>query len=119
AIGFIIGDQVSMRWAIAVMAPVFFRGVLYFFQAASYVDDDVERLNPAHVERARASGPGGPVLLEAVGLTVSYGGVQVLFGVDLEVRAGEIVALLGTNGAGESTTLNAISGIVEPGGTVR
>jgi branched-chain amino acid transport system ATP-binding protein len=42
--------------------------------------------------------------------------VQVLFGVDLEVRAGEIVALLGTNGAGKSTTLNAISGIVEPDG---
>jgi ABC-type branched-subunit amino acid transport system ATPase component len=43
-------------------------------------------------------------------------GVQVLFGVDLEVREGEIVALLGTNGAGKSTILNAISGIVEPDG---
>ena len=56
------------------------------------------------------------MLLEVSGLTVSYSGVQVLFGVDLEVRAGEIVALLGTNGAGKSTTLNAISGIVEPDG---
>jgi branched-chain amino acid transport system ATP-binding protein len=98
------------------MAPVFFRGILYFFKAATYVDDDVERLNPLHVERARETGPGGPVLLEVSGLTVSYGGVQVLFGVDLDVRAGEIVALLGTNGAGKSTTLNAISGIVEPDG---
>src|SRR5207245_11535637 len=49
-------------------------------------------------------------------LTVSYDGVQVLFGVDLEIRRGEMVALLGTNGAGKSTTLNAISGIVEPDG---
>jgi branched-chain amino acid transport system ATP-binding protein len=95
---------------------VFFRGILYFFKAATYVDDDVERLNPLHVERARETGPGGPVLLEVSGLTVSYGGVRVLFGVDLDVRAGEIVALLGTNGAGKSTTLNAISGIVEPDG---
>src|SRR4029453_3947302 len=59
---------------------------------------------------------GAPVLLEVSGLTVSYGSVQVLFGVDLEVRAGEIVALLGPTGAAKSTTLNAISGIVEPDG---
>jgi branched-chain amino acid transport system ATP-binding protein len=42
--------------------------------------------------------------------------VQVLFGVDIEVHEGEIVALLGTNGAGKSTILNAISGVVEPDG---
>jgi branched-chain amino acid transport system ATP-binding protein len=114
--GFVIGDAVSERWAIALMAPVFFRGVLYFFKAATYLDDDVERLDPSHVDRARDVGKAGPVLLEVSGLTVSYSGVQVLFGVDLEVRTGEIVALLGTNGAGKSTTLNAISGIVEPDG---
>ena len=116
AIGFVVGDQISMRWAIAIMAPIFFRGVLYFFKAATDLDDDVERLNPTHADRARATTDGGPVLLEACRLTVSYDGVQVLFGVDLEVRAGEIVALLGTNGAGKSTTLNAISGEVEPDG---
>jgi branched-chain amino acid transport system ATP-binding protein len=114
-IGLLIGNS-SERWAVAVMAPVFFRGVLYFFKAAKYLDDDVERLDPAHVERARRVGPGSAVLLEVRDLTVSYSGVRVLFGVDLEVRAGEIVALLGTNGAGKSTTLNAISGIVEPDG---
>jgi ABC-type branched-subunit amino acid transport system ATPase component/predicted MFS family arabinose efflux permease len=112
-IGFAIGDSAGMRWALAVMTPVFVRGVLYFWQASGYLDDDVERLDPSHTARSRdARG----LLLEASGLTVSYDGVRVLFGVDLEIRRGEIVALLGTNGAGKSTTLNAISGVVEPDG---
>jgi branched-chain amino acid transport system ATP-binding protein len=114
-IGLLVGNE-SVRWAMVVMAPIFLRGVLYFFQASKYLDDDVERLDPAHVGRARETGALGPVLLETKGLTVSYDGVKVLFGVDLEVRRGEMVALLGTNGAGKSTTLNAISGIVEPDG---
>jgi ABC-type branched-subunit amino acid transport system ATPase component/predicted MFS family arabinose efflux permease len=111
-IGVIVGNS-SYRWAIVVMAPIFFRGVLYFFQATKYLDDDVERLDPTHVQKATR---GGGLLLETKGLTVSYDGVRVLFGVDLEVKRGEMVALLGTNGAGKSTTLNAISGIVEPDG---
>jgi ABC-type branched-subunit amino acid transport system ATPase component/predicted MFS family arabinose efflux permease len=112
-IGFAIGDNAGMRWALVVMTPVFVRGVLYFWKAAGYLDDDVERLDPSHVSKSRdARG----LLLEASGVTVSYDGVRVLFGVDLEIRRGEIVALLGTNGAGKSTTLNAISGVVEPDG---
>jgi branched-chain amino acid transport system ATP-binding protein len=111
-VGIVIGGS-SYRWAIFAMAPVFFRGVMYFFRATKYLDDDVERLDPSHVEKARVDGGS---LLETKGLTVSYDGVRVLFGVDLEVRRGEMVALLGTNGAGKSTTLNAISGIVEPDG---
>jgi branched-chain amino acid transport system ATP-binding protein len=115
-IGFYIGDRFGMRWAVGIEAPVFFRGVLYFFQAARYLDDDVMRLDPVHVEKARSGSDRRPVLLEVSNLTVAYSGVQVLFGVNLEVAEGEIVALLGTNGAGKSTTLNAISGLVEPNG---
>jgi branched-chain amino acid transport system ATP-binding protein len=55
----------------------------------------------------------GP-LLDCRGVDVSYGPVQILFGVDFQVTEGEIVALLGTNGAGKSTILKAICGLVRP-----
>jgi len=51
-------------------------------------------------------------LLEIVGLTARYGAGDVLKGIDLAVEDGEIVALLGANGAGKSTTLRSISGLV-------
>lgn len=59
-------------------------------------------------------------LLEVRGLEAGYGGIPVLFGVDLDVGEGEIVAVLGANGAGKTTLLRAISGAIAPiAGTVR
>ena len=55
-------------------------------------------------------------MLEIQGLRAAYGPVEALRGVDLEVRAGELVCLLGANGAGKSSTLRAISGLVRPTG---
>lgn len=52
------------------------------------------------------------MLLEIRDLHVSYGNVEVLHGIDLEIQQGEIVAILGANGAGKSTTLWAISGLL-------
>ncbi|HEU5449968.1 MAG TPA: ATP-binding cassette domain-containing protein [Acidimicrobiia bacterium] len=52
--------------------------------------------------------------LSARGLDVAYGSLQVLFGVDFDVRPGEVVALLGTNGAGKSTLVRALSGLTPP-----
>ncbi|QBK04270.1 ABC transporter ATP-binding protein [Hylemonella gracilis] len=52
------------------------------------------------------------VLLKAKGLAAWYGAAQILFDVDLEVRRGEVVALMGRNGAGKSTTLKALIGML-------
>src|SRR6516164_3463421 len=53
-------------------------------------------------------------LLAVRNIEAGYGGRQILFGVDLDVMAGEAVALLGANGSGKSTLLNALSGFVRP-----
>jgi ABC-type branched-subunit amino acid transport system ATPase component len=54
------------------------------------------------------------LLLDIRGLRASYGAVEVLRGIDFTVARGEIVALLGTNGAGKSTILRCISGLLRP-----
>ena len=52
------------------------------------------------------------VLLDAKGLNAWYGAAHILFDVDLQVMRGEVVALMGRNGAGKSTTLKALMGLV-------
>jgi branched-chain amino acid transport system ATP-binding protein len=60
------------------------------------------------------------VLLEVKGLEVGYGGIRAVKGIDLEVLEGELVCLIGANGAGKSTTLRAICGLLAPrAGAVR
>jgi ABC-type branched-subunit amino acid transport system ATPase component len=60
-----------------------------------------------------------PPALTVRDLDVSYGRVQVVFDVDLEVPPGGVCALLGTNGAGKSTIVRAVSGLIRPSaGTV-
>jgi branched-chain amino acid transport system ATP-binding protein len=59
-------------------------------------------------------------LLEVEGLDVAYGKAEVVHGTSLTVGEGEFVALLGRNGAGKSTTLHAISGLIaKRGGAIR
>ena len=64
----------------------------------------------------RPAGPGaaapGAALLEVRGLEAWYGESHVLHGVDIEVREGEVVTLLGRNGAGKTSTLRAIMGLI-------
>jgi len=58
-------------------------------------------------------------MLELDELTAWYASTQALFGINLRVRRGETVALVGTNGSGKTTTLRAILGQLRTGGTVR
>jgi ABC-type branched-subunit amino acid transport system ATPase component/ABC-type branched-subunit amino acid transport system permease subunit len=80
---------------------------------------------PAFVSDGRVSqmnaepGRSPAAMLHLKDVTASYGSLQVLFGVDLDVAPGEIVALLGTNGAGKSTVLRAVAGLLpSTGGSV-
>jgi len=57
---------------------------------------------------------GGAPMLEVRDLRVRYGAIEALRGVNLEVREGELVALIGSNGAGKSTCLKALGGILRP-----
>jgi branched-chain amino acid transport system ATP-binding protein len=58
--------------------------------------------------------------LELVGVRAAYGGIEVVHGVDLTVAAGEVLALLGANGAGKSTTVKVCAGLLRPtGGALR
>jgi len=57
--------------------------------------------------------PPEAVLLKAEAIEAGYGTMQVLWGIDLDVRAGETVLLLGTNGAGKTTFLKSLVGLVE------
>ncbi len=72
-----------------------------------------------HVDRPLSLRMPVPALLEADDVRVEYGGVSALDGVSLEVRRGEIVGLIGANGAGKSTFFNAVSGLAPVTGSIR
>jgi branched-chain amino acid transport system permease protein len=100
------------------------------------IDDLVRRLRaggwrrrPLTVPHEAASGPdraglvsaiddgvveGAPPVLRCEGVSKRFEGVAALDGVDLEVRTGEILGLIGPNGSGKTTLLNIISGVYEP-----
>ncbi len=57
-------------------------------------------------------------VLKVSGLTVGYGGIQAVKGIDLEVLPGELVTLIGANGAGKTSTLKAITGMLSWAGEI-
>jgi branched-chain amino acid transport system ATP-binding protein len=69
---------------------------------------------PASEPSAGVGGNGRKTVLHVDDIRTYYGAIQALDGISLEVFDGEIVTLIGSNGAGKSTTLRSISGIVPP-----
>jgi ABC-type branched-subunit amino acid transport system ATPase component len=101
---------------IVVILTVVGSGLMFY--GSRFVEHDMHRMvEELAEERARAdaarAGTETP-LLQVHNLDFSYGSVQVLFGIDLELRRSETLAVLGTNGAGKSTLLRAISGLEVP-----
>jgi branched-chain amino acid transport system ATP-binding protein len=115
-----ISDDHGIRWGLGVLAPYWLVGGAVLASAGRFVADDAARafriLAATVTMRRQRMSAGEKSMLLTSGVDVAYDSVQVLFGVDFEVRQGEIVALLGTNGAGKSTLLKAISGLVDPVG---
>ncbi len=111
-----IGDRWGMRWGIALMVPVLCIGAVMVASAGAVIRRDIDDVWTTSAARSKAlflRRQGKAKLLLVRDLNVSYGPVQVLFDVTADIDEGEVVALLGTNGAGKSTFLKAISGITE------
>jgi len=103
-----INNAHGERAALLVLAAVVTAGGLISTSLRTTIEDDVVRA--ARIVESIDT----DALLSCRDVGAGYGGVQVLFGVDFDIRRGEMVALLGTNGAGKSTFLKAISGLIDP-----
>jgi ABC-type transporter Mla maintaining outer membrane lipid asymmetry ATPase subunit MlaF len=68
----------------------------------------------AATQPAATNGAEGDVILEVTDIHTYYGSIHALKGVTLQVRKGEVVTLIGANGAGKSTTLRSINGLNHP-----
>ena len=114
----------GVRAALTLVAPVAVLGGAVMAYGARFVRRDItlviEDVLERHKEGERRRHGGGIPAMQVHNLDFSYGSQQVLFDVALEVAEGEIAALLGTNGAGKSTILRAVSGLEHPTrGTIR
>jgi ABC-type branched-subunit amino acid transport system ATPase component/predicted MFS family arabinose efflux permease len=113
-------NEFSTRTAVFVLAiPANLIGGAMIHRSASYIRADlalsVAELREEQAEhRRRIDDPDNVPVIQLHGIDFSYGDVQILFDVSLEVARGETLALLGTNGAGKSTALGVITGLLTP-----
>ena len=124
----LLSDALGRRGALTlVVLPATLIGGALISYGARYIRGDISRCveelleEKAEADRVRDEGAGATVpAVQVRNLDFSYGPVQVLFDVNLDVAPGETLALLGTNGAGKSTLLRVISGLGVPSrGVVR
>jgi len=112
-----LGDALGLRWGMLVGLPIFMIGAFMVAGSGGAFRADMHATlvaAGAAAEARRARAEGRTKLLVCRGVDLAYGQVQVLFDVDFDVEEGEMVALLGTNGAGKSSLLRAISGTAPP-----
>jgi branched-chain amino acid transport system ATP-binding protein len=81
---------------------------------ADLFDNPQREDTPAPTQPAGTDRNGATRMLEISDLQVFYGNIHALKGISVHIDAGEIVTLIGANGAGKSTTLNAVSGLIRP-----
>ena len=115
AIGW-VSDTFGTRQGMLIMTPVLAVGGLMIASGGKVIRRDITDVWNSSAARSQAlvdRAAGRSKLLVVHDLNVGYGGMQVLFDVNMEVAEGEVVALLGTNGAGKSTLLRAVSGVTE------
>ncbi len=122
----LISDATSPRTALLAVVPgAMIVGGLLTINGARHIRADltlvVEEIREEKAERDRMrADPSDIPVLQLHNIDFSYGPIQVLFDVDLEVARGETLALLGTNGAGKSTALRVAAGLGIPSrGVVR
>ncbi len=100
-----------------VVIPTTIIGGLMVIRGSHFIRNDlslvvVELQEELEEHKRQAADPDAIPVLQLNNVDFSYGHVQVLFGVGFEVRRGEVLALLGTNGAGKSTALRVAAGLV-------
>ncbi|HXY28809.1 MAG TPA: ATP-binding protein, partial [Acidimicrobiales bacterium] len=102
---------------IVVMVPTTVIGGLMIIRGSHFIRNDLsltvlELREELEEHRRQAADPASIPVLQLNNIDFSYGHVQVLFDVGFEVKRGEVLALLGTNGAGKSTALKVAAGLV-------
>ncbi len=116
----LLSDEFGPRTAvIAIVVPTSIIGGYLFLRGSRSIKYDLslvvaELQEELDEHKRQQADPEDIPALQVNNVDYSYGPVQVLFDVGFEVRSGEVLALLGTNGAGKSTILRAIAGLGTP-----